>query len=246
MSEKEGETSMGRAHEVRAASMAATAAKRSALFMRASKEIYMAAKAGDPDPSSNLALRSAIEKWKAQQVTKDVIDRAIAKAKGGDATAYIEGRYEFYGPGNCFIIVDTLTDNVNRALVNVRTIVTRKGGHMGAVGYNFTYASLIDIKGDASLRDQVEENLILGDVDVTSVSLDGEYVEIVASSSDLEKAKEVLKEMNITEFSTAEVTFIPNEYVTLNEEDLRKMHEMIDQLDDCEDVQNVYHNVDNI
>lgn len=237
---------MGRAHEVRAASMAATAAKRSALFMRASKEIYMAAKSGDPDPSSNLALRSAIEKWKAQQVTKDVIDRAIAKAKGGDATAYIEGRYEFFGPGNCFIIVDTLTDNVNRALVNVRTIVTRKGGHMGAVGYNFTYATLIDVKGDAASRDKIEEALILGDVDVTSVNLEGEYVEIVAGSGELEKAKDVLKELGVTDFQTAEVTFIPNEYVTLDEEDLRKMHDMLDQLDDCEDVQNVYHNVENI
>lgn len=237
---------MGRAHEVRAASMAATAAKRSALFMRASKEIYMAAKSGDPDPSSNLALRSAIEKWKAQQVTKDVIDRAIAKAKGGDATAYIEGRYEFFGPGNCFIIVDTLTDNVNRALVNVRTIVTRKGGHMGAVGYNFTYATLIDVKGDAASRDKIEEALILGDVDVTSVNLEGEYVEIVAGSGELEKAKDVLKELGVTDFQTAEVTFIPNEYVTLDEEDLRKMHDMLNQLDDCEDVQNVYHNVENI
>ena len=80
---------MGRAHEVRAKAMAATAAARSALFMRASKEIYMAAKSGVPDPDSNLALRSAIEKWKSQHVTKDVIERAIQKAKGGSAESYL-------------------------------------------------------------------------------------------------------------------------------------------------------------
>ena len=88
---------MGRAHEVRAKAMAATAAKRSALFNRASKEIYMAAKSGEPDPSMNLALRSAIEKWRGQNVTKEVIDRAIQKAKGGSAESYTQGRYEAFG-----------------------------------------------------------------------------------------------------------------------------------------------------
>ena len=129
---------MGRAHEVRAKAMAATAAARSALFMRASKEIYMAAKSGVPDPDSNLALRSAIEKWKGQHVTKDVIERAIQKAKGGSAESYEQGRYEAFGPGGSLFIIDTLTDNTNRALVEVRTTVTKKGGHMGSTIFNFT------------------------------------------------------------------------------------------------------------
>ena len=101
---------MGRAHEVRAKKMAATSAAKSALYMRASKEIYMAAKSGEPDPNSNLALRAVLEKYKGQGVTKEVIERAINKAKGGEVTAYEAGRYEGFGPGSSAIIVDTLTD----------------------------------------------------------------------------------------------------------------------------------------
>ena len=110
---------MGRHFEVRAASMAATAKKKSAIYMRASKEIYMAAKSGTPDPNSNLALRSAIEKYR-KSCPKDVIERAIKKAAGGEQETYIAGRYEAYGPGNCYVIVDTLTDNVNRTVGFVR------------------------------------------------------------------------------------------------------------------------------
>ncbi|NLB49055.1 MAG: YebC/PmpR family DNA-binding transcriptional regulator, partial [Erysipelotrichia bacterium] len=123
---------MGRHFEVRAKSMAATAAKKSALYMRASKEIYIAAKSGVPDPNSNLALRSAIDKWKGQSVPKDIIDRAIKKAIGGEIENYIEGRYEAFGPGGSFVVVDTLSDNVNRALSDVRTVISKKGGHLGS------------------------------------------------------------------------------------------------------------------
>ncbi|HBB05382.1 MAG TPA: YebC/PmpR family DNA-binding transcriptional regulator [Firmicutes bacterium] len=236
---------MGRHFEVRAAAMAATAKAKSAIYMRASKEIYAAAKSGVPDPESNLALRSAIEKYR-KTCPRDVIDRAIEKAKGGDTVAYISGRYEFFGPGGSFIIVDTLTDNVNRALVNVRTIVTRKGGKMGSVAYNFNYAAVIDVKGDDAKRQEIEDNLILGDVDVQSVTETNGEVEVQCAPTDLEKAKKVLTDMGISDFDTAEVTFIPNQYVTLSPEDLQKMKDMLAQLDECEDVQNVYHNVENI
>lgn len=135
---------MGRAHEVRAKAMAATAAARSALFMRASKEIYMAAKSGEPDPEMNLALRSAIEKWKGQNVTKEVIERAIQKAKGGSAESYTAGRYEGFAQGASAIIVDTLTDNTNRAYVNVRGAFTKKGGHLGTqVQYHLTLMNVV-------------------------------------------------------------------------------------------------------
>ena len=117
---------MGRAHEVRAKKMAATSAAKSALYMRASKEIYMAAKSGEPDPNSNLALRAVLEKYKGQGVTKDVIERAINKAKGGEKVAYESGRYEGYGPSNVAIIVDTLTDNVRRAYDSVRMCFNKK------------------------------------------------------------------------------------------------------------------------
>ena len=233
---------MGRAHEVRAKAMAATAAARSALFMRASKEIYMAASRGVPDPDSNLALRSAIEKWKAQHVTKDVIERAIQKAKGGTAESYEEGRYEAFGPGGSLFIIDTLTDNTNRALVEVRTAITKKGGHLGSVIFNFYQAGLFAFKGEN--RDEVEETLILSDVDVQEVSCEDGEIEVVTAPEAFAKAREVLNGMGISEFDTAEVTFLPNEYVEITDpEDRRKFDELCDMLDELQDVQNVYHNV---
>ena len=233
---------MGRAHEVRAKAMAATAAARSALFMRASKEIYMAAKSGVPDPDSNLALRSAIEKWKSQHVTKDVIERAIQKAKGGSAESYEEGRYEFFGPGGSLLIIDTLTDNTNRALVNVRTTVTKKGGHMGSVIFNFTETGVLVFNGNN--RDEVEETLILSDVDVREVTEEDGVIEVLVEPSAFAQAREVLSGMGITEFETAEITFLANDPIEITDpEDKRKFDELIDMLDELEDVQNVYHNV---
>ena len=233
---------MGRHFEVRAAAMAASAKAKSAIYMRASKEIYAAAKSGIPDPESNLALRSAIEKFR-KTCPKDVIERAIEKAKGGDAVSYIPGRYEFFGPGGSYIIVDTLTDNVNRALVGVRTIVTRKGGKMGSVAYNFDFRGVLEFAGEN--RDEVEEALILGDVDVAEVDLEDGEITCYVAPGDLEKAKDVLKEIGITDYDTAESTMVPQSYVTLEGEDLAHFKDMLSQLDESEDVQNVYHNVSN-
>ena len=233
---------MGRHFEVRAASMAATAKKKSAIYMRASKEIYMAAKRGVPDPNSNLALRAAIDKYR-KQCPKDVIDRAIKKAQGGEATNYIEGRYEAYGPAGSYLIVDTLTDNSNRALVNVRTIITRKGGHMGDVSYNFEQVGVLDFKYDGS-EESLEEILVLGDVDVKEISLEDGLAEVVVEPGSFEKAKEVLAENGVKDYEFAEVTMRANDLITLEGEELTKFKELLDMLDDCEDVQNVYHNVD--
>ncbi len=233
---------MGRHFEVRAAAMAATAKAKSAIYMRASKEIYAAAKSGEPDPNSNLALRSAIEKYR-KTCPKDVIERAIEKAKGGDTVSYIPGRYEFFGPGNSYVIIDTLTDNVNRAFVGVRTIVTRKGGKLGTVNYNFQYLGIIDFKGEN--RDEVEESLILNDVDVQSVDLEDGEIEVRVTPSDLDKAKKVLNDMGITDFDTCESTMVPNEWISLEGDDLTHFKNMLADLDESEDVQAVYHNVEN-
>lgn len=233
---------MGRHFEVRAASMAATAKKKSAIYMRASKEIYMAAKKGVPDPNSNLALRAAIDKYR-KQCPKDVIDRAIKKAQGGEATNYIEGRYEAYGPAGTYLIIDTLSDNSNRALVNVRTIITRKGGHLGDVSYNFEQVGVLDFKYDGS-EESLEEILVLGDVDVKEITLEDGIAEVIVDPSSFDKAKEVLRDSGVTDYEFAEVTMRANDNVTLEGEDLTKFKELLDMLDDCEDVQNIYHNVD--
>ena len=233
---------MGRHFEVRAASMAATAKKKSAIYMRASKEIYMDAKRGVPDQNSNLALRAAIDKYR-KQCPKDVIDRAIKKAQGGDATNYIEGRYEAYGPAGTYLIINTLTDNSNRALVNVRTIVTKKGGHLGDVSYNFEQVGVLDFAYSGS-EESLEEILILGDVDVREISLEDGVAEVIVDPASFAHAKEVLAENGINDYEFAEVTMKANDLVTLDGEDLQKFKDLLDLLDDCEDVQAVYHNCD--
>ncbi len=235
---------MGRAHEVRAKAMAATAAARSSLFMRASKEIYMAAKSGEPDPTMNLALRSAIEKWKGQNVTKEVIERAIQKAKGGSAESYTAGRYEGFAQGASALIVDTLSDNTNRAYVEVRGCFNKKGGHLGAPGsvsFNFTEYGVIEF--DGGNRDEIEENLIMADIDVAAVLEDEGYITIHTAPTALNAAKEVLNGMGITEFDTNEIKMVPNELVELSSEEEEKFKGLLDMLGECEDVQAVYHNV---
>ena len=223
--------------------MAATSAAKSSLYMRASKEIYIAAKSGEPDPNANLALRAVLEKYKGKGVPKDVIERAIQKAKGGEVTAYESGRYEGFGPGGTAIIVDTLTDNVRRAYDQVRLCFTKKGGHLGtpgSVAFNFTETGLITFVGDNV--DEVTDALILGDVNVEDVAQDEDLVVVKVEKSDLMKAKTVLNEMGISEFETCEITMLPNEEVTLTGEDLEKFNGLLDLLDETDDVQNVYHN----
>jgi Uncharacterized conserved protein len=232
---------MGRHFEVRAASMAKTAKAKSAIYMRASKEIYMAAKRGIPDPDSNLALRAAVDKFR-KTCPKDVIERAIKKAQGGDATNYLEGRYEAFGPGGSLLVVDTLTDNTNRALINVRTALTRKGGHLGSVLYNFSQAGIMDFNY-AGTEESLEETLVLGDVDVREISLEDGIAEVVVAPNDLDKAKEALKGIGVTDYENCENTLLANEKVDLDEEDKKKFNDLLSEFDELEDVQAVYHNV---
>lgn len=231
---------MGRHFEVRAAAMAATAKAKSAIYMRASKEIYMAAKKG-PDPDSNLALRAAIDKYR-KTCPKDVIERAIKKAQGGEVTNYLEGRYEAFGPGGSLLVVDTLTDNTNRALIGVRTAITRKGGHLGSVLYNFNQVGLMDFKYDGS-EESLEEALVLGDVDVKEINLTDGEAEVVVAPNDLNKAKDALKDLGVEDYEYCQSTLLANEKIDLEDEDKKKFTDLLADLDDLEDVQAVYHNV---
>lgn len=240
---------MGRAHEVRAKKIAQTNAAKSALYNRASKEIYLAAKSGVPDPNDNLALRSAIEKWKAQHVTRDVIDRAIQKAKSKDADAFVAGRYEGFGPGGVAIMVDTLTDNEKRAFSAVRAGFTHHGGNIGNSGcaaFNFSYMGVLSFDSNHT-EEEIEEVLIMGEVDVQSVDHDENTFVVQVTPSDLNKARDILmKDLSITEddFSTSEATFVPQLTVALNDEDKEKLQKMLDAFDEIEDVQAVYHNAE--
>lgn len=234
---------MGRHHEVRAAAMAKTGAIKSALYARASREAYLAAKTGTPDPKTNLALRAVYEKYRGKSVPRDVFERAIKKAQGGDAEVFTAGRYEFFGPAGSYVIVDTLTDNPNRALVEVKTAVVRKGGHLGSVAFNFEEKGVLVFKGNN--RDEVEEALILGDVDVLSVEQDEDLIVVYVVPSAFAKAKELLASTGITEYEEAEISLIPNEYISMPDDESKgKFQDLLDNLDELEDVQNVYHNVE--
>jgi YebC/PmpR family DNA-binding regulatory protein len=222
--------------------MAATAAKRSALFMRASREIYMAAKSGTPDPESNLPLRSAIDKYRALNVTRDVIERAIKKAAGGEVEAYNAGRYEAFGPGGCYLVVDTLTDNINRAISEVRSSITKRNGKMGSVLFNFTeYGQLVFLGQQQTV---VEEQLILGDVDVKHIHVNGDQLEVLVSPTSFAQAKKILEGMGFQNFIASEITLIANDTITLEGENLQLFRQLLDVLDELQDVQNVYHNVE--
>ena len=239
---------MGRAHEVRAKKIAQTNAAKSALYNRASKEIYLAAKSGVPDPKENLALRSAIEKWKAEHVTSDVINRAIDKAKSKDSSNYIPGRYEGFGPGGVSMMVDTLTDNEKRAFAAVRAAFNHHGGQLGnsgCVSFNFVKSGVVSFDSDKTVE-EIEEDLILNNIDVTNVDKVDNNIEVEVTAESFDACRdEISKAFNVTEFTQAEVTFIPSgEWVKIDGADREKFDKLMDALDEIEDVQAVYHNAD--
>ena len=219
-------------------------AKKARVFAKLAREITVAAKSGIPEPDKNPRLRLAIQAARAESMPKDNIERAIAKANQTAGGAdFVSMRYEGFAPNKAAVIVEALTDNVNRAFVEVRTAVTKRGGHLGtpgSVSFNFTECGLLEFKG--TNRDEVEENLIMGDVDVMEVELDEDIIVVKTAPTALNDAKVVLEGMGVTEFETCEITMIPNDYVTLTGEDAEKFKNMLDVLDEVGDVQAVYHN----
>ena len=237
---------MGRAHEVRAASMAKTAAAKSKVYAKHGKLIYIAAKAGVPDPEMNLALKAAIEKAKKDNVPADNIKRAIEKAKGGSNESYDSVRYEGYGPNNSMFIIECLTDNVNRTYTNVRTIVTKTGCKLsapGSVTYMFDYLSVFSFVGMTD--EEVLEILLMEDCEVTDVVLEDGLVTVTAPSTEYNKVRTALlnanPEMNFLE---DEIKWVPQSYVELTDEkDIEHYERLLAQLEDNDDVQDVYHNM---
>lgn len=234
---------MGRAHEVRAASMAKTAAIKSKQNAKYSTAIYVAAKSGVPDPDVNQALKKEIEKAKREHIPADVIKRAIEKAKGGQGEAYNFVRYEGFGPGNCAVIVDCLTDNVNRTYTSVKVAFSRCGFRIGEkVAYMFDNVSLFTFKGHTD--EEVLDALVMADCDVTDVEQDEEYVTVYAPQSEYAKIKNALIEaFGEIEFDEDETTWLAKDQVELSDpEDIRKFRKFEEALDDIEDVQELYHN----
>lgn len=237
---------MGRAHEVRAKAMAATAAAKSALYNRMSRDIYLAAKNGSTDPNANTALRSAIDKAKKNQVPSHVIENAIKKAAGGTGEALSRTVYEGYGPGNSAIIVETLTDNVNRAVTEVRSAFTKCGGTLGVggcVSYMFTKQAVLEFYGKTA--DETLDILLEAGIEVNDAKTDEEdgLITVLAEPSALQDAETALRTAGINEFETNEVDLVPNEKIELDEVALGKFERLLSMLDEAEDVQTIYHNV---
>ncbi len=233
---------MGRAHEVRAASMAKTAAMKSSKYAKWGKEIFQAAKTGVPNPEMNQVLKKTIERAKKDQCPADVIKRAIAKAEGVNSGASKEKVYEGYGTGNVAIIIECLTDNDNRTFTEVRTAVTRAGGNLGSsVGYMFNRKAQFVFTGMS--EEEAMEALMMGYADCEEISTEGDYVVITAAPGDFEAIRNALDAANPDlEYEECSVDLIPSTYVDLDEEHEAKFRRMLASLRELDDVQEIYHN----
>ncbi|MCM3719369.1 YebC/PmpR family DNA-binding transcriptional regulator [Fictibacillus phosphorivorans] len=220
-------------------------ANTSRIYAKFGREIYVAAKQGEPDPELNQSLKVVLERAKTYNVPKAIIDRAIEKAKGGSDENYDELRYEGFGPNGSMIIVDTLTNNVNRTVAEVRSAFNKNGGNMGvsgAVSYMFDATAVIGLEGKSA--DEVLELLMEADLDVRDVIEEGDSVIVYAEPDQFHAVQQVFKEVGITDFTVAELTMLAQNDVTLPEDAQAQFEKLVDALEDLEDVQQVYHNVD--
>ena len=237
---------MGRAHEVRAASMAKTAAMKTKLYSRFGKELYIAAKSGVPDPDMNLSLKRKIAEAKANQVPADVIKRAIERAKGGTDESYDSCRYEGFGPGESTIIIDCLTNNVNSTVSAVKTCFNKahaKMGVSGCVSHSYDEVGLFVLK--YTDEEAMLDALMMAEVDVIDIEVEEDTMTITTSFADFAKAQDAISELipDVT-FEVCEVTMLPQDYVTIdNPEDKELWDRLLNLLNECEDVNKIYHNV---
>ena len=237
---------MGRAHEVRKVAMAKTAAKKAKLYSRYGKEIYLAAKAGGPEPDGNLALRRLIEKAKKEQVPADVIKRAIDKVKSGVTENYEEKVFEGYANGGATLIVKCLTGNINRTISSVRPAFTKskaKLGNEGSVSYLYDVISVVAFKGLD--EETVLDALVMAEVDAQDiVSEEDGTIKIIGEPTDLYKIKEAIEGIKSDiEFEIDEIQTLPQDTVELEGEDMELFERLMNNLNDCDDVDQIYHNV---
>ncbi|WP_219836824.1 YebC/PmpR family DNA-binding transcriptional regulator [Paenibacillus sp. R14(2021)] len=220
-------------------------ANTSRIYAKFGLEIYVAAKKGEPDPESNQALKFVLERAKTYNVPRAIIDRAIEKAKGSSDENYVELRYEGFGPNGSMVIVDALTNNVNRTAPEVRSAFTKNGGSMGvsgSVSYMFNSTAVFGVEGKTV--DEVLELMMEADVDVRDITEEDEAVIVYAEPNQFQAVQDAFKQAGITEFTVAELTMLPQNYVEIPEESQAQFERLIDMLEDLEDVQQVYHNVE--
>ena len=238
---------MGRAYQNRKLSMAKTAGQKTKVYSKYGKEIYVCAKNGGIDPDGNLSLRRLMEKAKKDQVPTHVIDNAIKKASGAGGEDYSEARYEGFGPGNCMVIIDCLTDNGNRTIKDVRLCFTKthsKIGSSGTVSHMFDHQAVFAFKGEDD--EAVLENLMMADIDVTDVELEDGIVTVQAPHTEFYKIKTAFADtMPEYDLEVEEITWVPQTYAEITtEDDIANFEKFLAMLEDCDDVQNVYHNAE--
>ena len=220
-------------------------AKRGQLFTKFIKEISISARMGGGDPASNPRLRTAILKARAANMPKDNIERAIKKGTGElGGSVYEEKIYEGYGPGGIAVLVEVLTDNNNRAAANVRNIFSKTGGNLGATGsvsYMFKRKGVIEYDAEKVNEDELmEAGLEAGAEDIAA---DDGIITVTTDPADFEKVLEFLQNKGYESVS-AGISMVPDTYSTLDVDTTRKVLKLIDRLEEDDDVQNVYSNID--
>jgi len=236
---------MGRAYEVRKASIMKTGAAKAKLYSNFAKEIYLAAKKGVPEIESNIALKRLVEKAKKNQVPSDIINRAIEKAKGVGGEDYQEVTYEGFGPGSSTLIIKCLTDNVNRTVGEVRAAFNKVNKSLGvtnSVSYNYDYLGLLSFKYENG--EELFENLLNEGIEIIDFEEEDGYVTITMDPKDHNKVSDVIEKMipNV-EYEIDQIGMFPKEKTTLEGEDAEVFKKLYNMLDNIDDVTEIYHNV---
>ena len=231
-------------HNIQATKNKADAA-RGKIFTKIGREIVVAVKAGGPDPNSNAKLRDIISKAKQNNMPNDNIQRSIKKASGElNAVNYEETTYEGYGVGGSAVIVKCLTDNKNRTAGDVRHAFDKNGGSLGSLGcvsYNFENKGVLILENNASINEEELIDMCL-EAEAEDVINDEDVFQILTTPSNFTKVKEFLEGKGLNFLST-EISMIPSNTIDLSEAQLSTFTKMIDELENLDDVQNVYHNV---
>ena len=235
---------MGRSFENRKASIFKTAAQKSKLYARYGKQLYVVARNGVPDPENNPALRNLIERAKRDQVPSHVIEKAVEKARGIGGEDFVSARYEGFGPGGCCVIVDCLTDNNNRTITDIRNCFTRTGaklGPAGSVSHLFDHLAILSFKGENA--DQVLEAMLEANVDVDDIESRDGHLTLFAPAGEFYKARAaLLAAFPDIELEVQEITFHPQATRNISPDDVPMFEKFLNLLNDCDDVQEIYHN----
>ncbi len=236
---------MGRAYEVRKASIQKTGAAKAKLYSTYAKEIYLAAKKGTPEIETNINLKRVVEKAKREQVPSDIINRAIEKAKGAGGEDYSEVIYEGFGPGASTFIIKTLTDNVNRTVGFVRAAFNKVNKSLGvtnSVSYNYDYLSIVSFNSDK--EEELFESLLNEGIEIIDFENEDGVITISCNPSDIHHVKDVIEKIipNV-DYIYDETGMFPKEYITLEGEDKEVYDKLYNMLDEIDDVTAIYTNV---